>query len=87
MRLQRYFRLNGLDVRGIKPHFCPFVKYYFPHIADKQRPVAFATDPRKFQFVGQFTMEFIAPLGRQRQSRKRFPRGEAVKNRHFGTDF
>ena len=60
MRLQRYFRLNGLDVRGIKPHFCPFVKYYFPHIADKQGSVAFATDPCKFQFIVQFK---TFPLG------------------------
>ena len=70
MRLQRYFRLNGLDVRGIKPHFCPFVKYYFPHIADKQGSVAFATDPCKFQFNAPFAAAggLASPFGRGAQN-------------------
>ena len=35
MRLQLYFRLNGLSYDAIiKLHHCPFVKYFFPRAAE-----------------------------------------------------
>ena len=37
MRLQLYFRFKGLwlSICVIKLHFCPFVKYFFPHTVEK----------------------------------------------------